>query len=116
MTKDDLIQIDHLLQKRFENNNKKLRQELKNDFKTETGSLLQEFKHDLKIEIDPIHERLAAQHEQIFSVEKKLSAQISLEATDLAELIRDVIFPKLEQHDEQILELEKKAGIKPHRH
>jgi hypothetical protein len=57
---------------------------------------------------------LYAQREQTASVEKSLSAQISLEANDLADIIRDGIFPKLDQHDEQIAELQEKTGIKPH--
>lgn len=77
----------------------------------------------LKAEIEPIHERLDAQRDQINSVasqinkvEKQLSAQITREAEDLAELIRDEIFPKLTKHDEQIAGLFEEVGIKPRKH
>jgi hypothetical protein len=90
MTKDDLEQIDQLLERR-------LKAELSNFGKTE---------------IDPLHERLDAQRDQTASVEKNLSAQISLEANDLADIIRDGIFPKLDKHDEQIVELQEEVGIK----
>ncbi len=50
MTKDDITKIDQLLQKRLQENNRQLRQELKND---------------IKAEVDPLHEKLDAKREQI---------------------------------------------------
>lgn len=86
MTKDDITKIDQLLQKRLQENNLQLRHKLKNDIKTE---------------VDPLHERLDAQREQITN----LSAQLSRKTNDITELIRDIIIPKLEQHNEQIAQL-----------
>lgn len=85
MTKDDLEQIDQLLLKRLKN-----------------------FAKD---EIDPLHERLDAQRDHILAVEKNLSSQVSREARDLAGIIRDGVFPKLDQQDEQIAELQEKVNI-----
>lgn len=119
MTKDDLQQIDQLIQNRFDLNNKKLKQEIK---------------IDIKAEVEPIHERFDAQRDQIThleqkitdvethleqkitNVEKNLSAKINLEVTDLAEIIRDAIFPKLDLHDEQIAQLQEETGLKPTKH
>lgn len=93
MTKDDLDQIDQLLRRR------------------------------LKEEIDPLHERLDALSGRISGVEnnlvrveKSLSGHISREVTDLAELIRDSVFPKLVKDDEQIHELQEAVGLKPPKH
>lgn len=94
MTREDLEQIDKLLEKRF-----KL-----------------EFSSFKKNEIDPIHERLDAQRDQITKVEENLSMKISQEAEDIAEIIRDVIFPNIDRHEVQIAELQEVVGIKPRKH
>jgi gas vesicle protein len=90
MTNEDLEQLDRLIQKR------------------------------LKARIDPLHERFDAQQVQIRDLSKQnndvardLSAQISREAKDLAEIITEGVFPKLAEHDEQIAELQEEIGIKP---
>jgi hypothetical protein len=62
------------------------------------------------------HERLDALRKQGIEIKKELSEQISREATDLAELIRDEVFPKLTQHAEQIAELQEEVGLKPRKH
>jgi hypothetical protein len=50
---------------------------------------------------------------ELTSAKKELSEQISREATDLAELIRDEVFPKLTKHDAQIHELQESVDLKP---
>jgi hypothetical protein len=67
-----------------------------------------------------LHERLDAQREQIATVEKNLSAQISREVGDLSDLIGDPIIPKLDQHEDRlahhdtdIAELQKAVDLKP---
>jgi hypothetical protein len=108
MTKDDLDQIDQLIQKLLDANNKQLRQEIR---------------ADTKAEVDPLHERLDTLRGQIASVEKNLSDKITLEAEDVSEIIRDAIFPKFDKHDEKladhddkIAELQDKVGLKTHQH
>ena len=64
--------------------------------------------------ITGVEKELSGVKLQITGVENRLSAQISLEVNDITELIRDIIIPKLEQHDEQITQLQEIAGIKPH--
>jgi hypothetical protein len=53
--------------------------------------------------------------EDIKESEKNLSAQISREANDLASIMRDVIIPKVEQHDTDIADLQEAVGLKPRR-
>jgi hypothetical protein len=108
MTKDDLEQIDQLIQKRLDANNKQLRQEIR---------------ADVKAEVDPLHERLDTLRGQVASVEKKLSDKITLEAEDVSEIIRDSIFPKIDKHDEKladhdqkIADLQDEVGLKTHQH
>jgi uncharacterized membrane-anchored protein YhcB (DUF1043 family) len=98
MASDDLLQqLDTPIQKRLEENNKHIQQ-------------------NIKAEVDPLHERLDAQREQISTVEKNLSGQIS----DVYDLVGDPIIPKLDKHDEQltqhdadIAELQKAVGLRP---
>jgi predicted nucleic acid-binding Zn-ribbon protein len=115
MTKDNLTQIDQLLQRSLQANNRQLRQELKKDFKAEIDPI-QERLDAQRVQINGVEKRLTGVEQQITGVEKRLSAQISLEVDDITGLIRDVIIPKLEQHDEQIAQLQEKIGIEPHRH
>jgi hypothetical protein len=92
MTNDDLLQqLDTLIQNRLEENNKQLRQELQEDIKAVETKLSQDIK----------------------AVEKNLSEQISREANDLASIMRDVIIPKIEQHDTDIADLREAVGLKP---
>jgi hypothetical protein len=60
-----------------------------------------------------LHERLDAQREQIATVEKNLSSQISREVHDITDNIRDALIPKLAEHDDQIAELQEAAGLNP---
>jgi hypothetical protein len=99
MANDDLVQQ---FKKLLEENNKQLRQEIREDTKAE-----------VKAEVDPLHERLDAQREQIANVKTELSEQISRESHDISEIIRDAIIPKLDQHDEEIEQLQKAVGIRP---
>jgi seryl-tRNA synthetase len=66
MANDDLLQqFDKLIQQRLEANNKQLRHEIREDTKAE-----------VKAEVDPLHERLDAQREQINAVEQNLRQEI----------------------------------------
>jgi uncharacterized membrane-anchored protein YhcB (DUF1043 family) len=87
MASDDLLQqLDTLIQKRLEENNKHIQQ-------------------NIKAEVDPLHERLDAQREQIATVKTELSELIIQEAGAIANLIVD--------HDTQIEELQKAVGLRP---
>jgi hypothetical protein len=77
MTNDDLEQLDQLIQKRLEANNRQLRQdinagnqqlrqELTGLIKTETNKL----RAESKAQMDHVHERFDAQRDQINSIEK----------------------------------------------
>ncbi len=112
MIKNDLDQIDQLIQKRLDTSNKQLRQGLRENIR-----------QDIKAEVDPLHERLDGQQnqfanvqEQIREAKKDLSAQITREAQDIVSILSDVIVPKLQEHDDQIAELQEEAGIKPRKH
>lgn len=123
MTKNGLGQIDQLIQKRFEGNNRKLRQDLRKDIKTEVNPLhdrldvqrdqINDVKKDLSIKIDGVKKDLSV---KIDKVKEDLSAQINREAQDIVSILSDVVISKLEQHDEQIAELQEEAGLKPRKH
>jgi hypothetical protein len=49
-------------------------------------------------------------------LKKNLSAQITREVGDITDVLRDVVIPKLEDHDERITELENKDGLTPNKH
>jgi predicted nucleic acid-binding Zn-ribbon protein len=105
MANDDLVQQ---FKKLLEENNKHLRQEIR---------------EDIKAEVDPLHERLDAQQERfttleknISSVEKNLSSEIHAVKTELTEAIKQetsVIADLIIDHDTQIEELQKAVGLRP---
>jgi hypothetical protein len=100
MATDDLLQqIDTLIQKRLdaqdqkfqkllEENNKQLRQEIREDNKAA-----------IKAEVDPLHERMDAQREQIATVEKHIIEQFS----PITNMVLD--------HDEKIEKLQKAVEL-----
>jgi hypothetical protein len=113
MTNDDLLQqLDTLIQKRLEENNKQIRKEI-------------------KAEVDPLHERLDTQREQINNVEKNLSGQINAvktelkevktelsekidqQAHDVADILAKAVMPDIDRHDSEIKELQKAVGLRP---
>jgi arginine deiminase len=79
----------------------------------------QDFQNRLDAAVDPIHERLDAQREQINTVERKLSEQIARQGEQINTVEKNI----LEQvkplanlifgHDEQIAELQKAVGLRP---
>ncbi len=91
-------QQDENLQKRLEENNKQIRKEIKS-------------------EVDLLHERMDAQREQIASVERNLSGQISAakaEIThDVANLVSDTLIPLYDEQEAKITELQKAVGLRP---
>jgi uncharacterized protein involved in exopolysaccharide biosynthesis len=98
MASDDLLQqFKELLAE----NNKQLRQEIK---------------EDTKAEVAPLHERLDAQREQINTVEKNLKQEIKQEIKDSEKNIIEQFSPITNlvlDHDEQIAELQKAVGLRP---
>jgi hypothetical protein len=109
MATDDLL---HQFKQLLAENNKQLRQEVR---------------EDVKAEVDPLHERLDAQREQINSVEKNLRQEIKESDNTVEKNLREEIKGSenniLEQvkplanlifdHDEQIVELQKAVGLRP---
>ncbi|GAA5154310.1 hypothetical protein GCM10023321_25900 [Pseudonocardia eucalypti] len=73
----------------------------------------------LKAEVGPIHERLDAQRDQIDEVRSELSSRISgLEHSvkDLAEILGDPVFTKLDNHEARLEALETELLHKPSKH
>jgi uncharacterized protein YPO0396 len=73
----------------------------------------------LKEEVGPIHERLDAQREQINDVRSELSSRLSgLEHSvkDLAEILGDPVFTKLDNHEARLETLETELLPKPSKH
>jgi predicted RNase H-like nuclease (RuvC/YqgF family) len=71
MINDELQQFQKLL----EENNKQLRQEIR---------------EDIRAEVDPLHERLDAQQKRFTTVEKNLSAQISTVAKNISSVEKNL--------------------------
>jgi uncharacterized protein involved in exopolysaccharide biosynthesis len=105
MATDDLLQQFKTL---LAENNKQLRQEIK---------------EDTKAEVAPLHERLDTQREQISNVEKNLRQEVKNSEKNLRQEIKVSEKNIIEQfspitnlvldHDEQIAELQKAVGLRP---
>jgi hypothetical protein len=101
MTNGELQQFKKLLAE----NNKQLEQNLRQDFQIQLAENNKQIRKEIKAEVDPLHERLDAQREQINNVEKNLAETVRQETGMLADLIVD--------HDTQIEELQKAVGLRP---
>jgi hypothetical protein len=101
MTNDELQQFKKLI----DESNKQLRQELQQDFQNRLDAV-----------VDPIHERLDTQREQISNVEKNLRQTIKEDIKDSEKNIIEQFSPITNlvlEHDEQIAELQKAVGLRP---
>lgn len=99
-TKEQLAQLQQL----FDANNKRTEEQ---------------FRTLLRDEVGPIHERLDAQRDQINEVRTELSSRISgLENSvkDLAEILGDPVFTKLDNHEARLERLETEPLPKPSKH
>jgi uncharacterized protein (DUF342 family) len=117
MVNDDLLQQ---FKTTLAENNKQLRQEIREDNKAA-----------IKAEVDPLHERLDAQRQQINTVEKnlseqiarqeeqianvkaELSEQISNQSHEVADVLAKAVIPDIDRHEAQIAELQKAVGLRP---
>jgi hypothetical protein len=102
MANDDLLhQLDILIQKRLEENNKQQDES---------------FQKRLDAAVDPIHERLDTQYKnltsQINTIEKNLRLEIKESEKNILEQVKPLA-NLIVDHDTQIEELQKAVGLRP---
>jgi hypothetical protein len=121
MANDDLVQqFKELLaeqaqdfQNRLEENNKQLRQEIREDNKA-----------DIKAEVDPLHERMDTQYKnlsgqinavktELKEVKTELTEKIDQQTHDVANILAGAVMPDIDRHDAEIKELQKAVGLRP---
>jgi hypothetical protein len=109
MTNDDLLQQ---FKKLLEENNKQQDKNFQNRLEENNKQLRQEVREEIKAEVDPLHDRLDAQREQINNVEKNLRQEIKDSEKNIIEQFSPITNLVLD-HDEKIAELQKAVGLRP---